>query len=1214
MVLLTTNTIKKGLRGAIGPGMSGVYETGMAINCLSNIVTEDLARELLNDVTNLTNHPQPYLRKKAILCLLKMFMKYPQGLRLTFDKIQQCLVRDSNPSVTSCAVNVITELSDKNPKNYLVLAPSFFALLTTSSNNWMLIKVVKLLGSLVAEEPRLARKLLEPLSEIVKKTQAKSLLYEAVYTITLSLPYCRKADGSMPASAPSIVALCAETLKSFVEEADQNLKYLGLVGFGSLMVSHPKVLSASDYRPLILACLSDEDVTIRTRALGLLVGVATRKNIMELVTQLLHHVDMASGTYKSDLVVKIIEICSGDKYTLIGDFAWYIDVLVILSRTRGIEQCGSNGANLELLVSGQVTDVTLRVLPVRAYSVRRMIGILLEGSKNNLDSDKNSAGNISPRIVTMSEVLRAAAWIVGEYAALIGEAVEMSHDMQGEDDDELTRYDLSSKGTYHAVIQALTDPSIVDSISLSTQAIYVQAAAKVFAAASSSIAISVAELEGCVSSLACHLPVFMQSMDTEVQERAFTFYHLLNSFNLMNSGSNMVPGLIQVDGSGDSSEDEDEIKPKIESATDDLLNLTGSGPSQTSTVSTAKKSLGDIAATSALGSISSKCKSASSSLQYLLIPEPMKPISGKAQKKKRQAAPDAIQKALGESFRFSVFSKLLEGDLDRVSSRGQTSRIESVTFTHQKRMHVPAPVPIRPTNNVMEGFGSENKSEANGQNDTLLNTNYQQPNLSSQQQKESSNPIGKTSDPFYLNSSNNELNKGDRANRFGTIQLLDSDGDDFVSKKLPDKKKKKKKDKKHKTNMEAADLAMFGGMNTSSKGETKVDLGIFDSDEDDDDGEKSIASQQFNDSTSKGRLKGFEGLAQIDLTTPLRDDEVMPKNEHRVVTEKREDGVERKKEKRKKAKSSKKGKKELKVQRDSGNLLDFGGLGAHVSKNTNVNGNRKSESKESINPINSAFDDLLGLESVAPVPPLQQNAGVSKSASKKSPKIWQECSIKSSRASGSDRLKWDRVSLRYRIQNTKKDEGSMMVSFKLMNNGGNVIQDVSMTLKEPKLTVGFPDALSGSSAEVKKVGPFTPVIDESHEVRGMLNISGSSIPVKIMLPVAFSLCPLNGLTHDDIPELLNSNSWFSHSVRISNLVVLDRSQVASSFQKFLKAGNVSNDADDESNHIFASQSTTGIRILFLLKIGTSDIKVDVKATDKAMGKAIASDLKKVLLD
>jgi len=292
--------------------------------------------------------------------------------------------------------------------------------------------------------------------------------------------------------------------------------------------------------------------------------------------------------------------------------------------------------------------------------------------------------------------------------------------------------------------------------------------------------------------------------------------------------------------------------------------------------------------------------------------------------------------------------------------------------------------------------------------------------------------------------------------------------------------------------------------------------------------------------------------------------------------------------------------------------LNFGGLGI-ADVPINVDEKRNAESKQIINPINSAFDDLLGLENPVPVPPLQQNSVVSNSPSIKAQKLWQVCSIKASRSSGSDRIKWDGISLHYTSQNKKKAEGSLMVSFKLMNSSVNMIQDASLTLKDPKLTVGFPDVIPGKSAEVKKIGPLAPTID-SHEVRGMLNISGSSVPVKVVLPITFSLYPLNGLTHDDIPEMLNSNSWSSQSVRIANTTGSQPSQVAASFQNFLKAGNVSNDGNDESNHIFASQSTTGIRILFLFKIGGSEVKIDIKATDKRVGKAIASDLKRVILD
>jgi AP-3 complex subunit delta-1 len=56
----------------------------------------------------------------------------------------------------------------------------------------------------------------------------------------------------------------------FTEDPDQNLKYLGLVGFVNLMHSHPRVVV--EHRELVLRCLHDDDITIRTRALELLTG------------------------------------------------------------------------------------------------------------------------------------------------------------------------------------------------------------------------------------------------------------------------------------------------------------------------------------------------------------------------------------------------------------------------------------------------------------------------------------------------------------------------------------------------------------------------------------------------------------------------------------------------------------------------------------------------------------------------------------------------------------------------------------------------------------------------------------------------------------------------------------------------------------------------------------------------------------------------------
>ena len=128
VVLLTVNLFKKEFQNA---ATSSPHEVGMAINSLANIATVDVARDCMSDLVNLMNHPSTYLRKKAVLCMYKLYVKYPQGLRLTFEKLKDRL-EDTEVSVVSTAVNVICELANKNPKNYLAMAPKFFSLLTSS--------------------------------------------------------------------------------------------------------------------------------------------------------------------------------------------------------------------------------------------------------------------------------------------------------------------------------------------------------------------------------------------------------------------------------------------------------------------------------------------------------------------------------------------------------------------------------------------------------------------------------------------------------------------------------------------------------------------------------------------------------------------------------------------------------------------------------------------------------------------------------------------------------------------------------------------------------------------------------------------------------------------------------------------------------------------------------------------------------------------------
>jgi AP-3 complex subunit delta-1 len=1154
VILLTTNLLKKELRGAVGGGMHGVYEAGLAINCISNIVTEDLALDLLPEITSLTAHPQPYLRKKAILCLFKVFMKYPQALRLTFEKLQQAL-NDPNPSVVSCAVNVITELSDKNPKNYLHLAPAFFELLTGTSNNWMLIKVVKLLGSLVPEEPRLARKLLEPLATIVRNTQAKSLLYEAVLTITLCLPYCRKNDGSMPANVPDIVELCANTLGSFLEESDQNLKFLGLVGFASLMVSHPKILSTSDYRPMILACLSDQDETIRRRALDLLIGMTTRKNIIELVSQLMKHVQFASGTYRSDLVAKIVELCSAEKYSLLTDFAWYIDVLFQLGHLRGIEAHGD-------LLRFQITDIALRVLPIRAYAVRRSIESLLEVDGNGTDDPRGDNGrgkNIMPRI------LPALAWIIGEYSDLITEAIETDDKIQ-------LSFDSSSNGAYHSLVQLLTCPTGIQKPPTNALKVYVQASMKIFSAATADPQVSEAELEACLKTIMTNLQIFAQCTDIEVSERSFTALALLGS--VKSSTSVSLPGLVS-------------LAERDPGATSDLLGLQGN---QAPRLSNVLSSVGEI----------------SGLLNYLFKPSPMKPVGNKAQRKQRTVL-NGHSLDIDASVDESIFGDLITEEEECRS--GSTLDIESVSFTQQHPLQNEAShvtkIPAELSQHVLLATGPVLSCHGNP-------ISFQHTALDAQTTLVKATNKQRHNDPFYLASapSTHANNVTESNSRFGTIQLVDSDDEEEKNVRRKHRKKRKQKTSQQgepglfpcASHTEGTLLSLRSGEGLDSS-ETML---IHSSDEDNDDDTAAASLRK------KGASKAFSGLARVDLTTPLRDDEIIPQQQHRVVPH-------RQMETKSPSKPHKKAKKAKKTKHQRENLvedlLDLGGFGTSTpaeSQMTFAALIASSSATAAISPantdlINSAFDDLLGLPlpaaSIQSTPTQQSSRAISSHSYP-----WLRATIKAQNASGPKTVDWSQTSLTYRVH---KGIDDVSVVFRFENRSMSAVGGLALKVKDHH-DVQLGNLARDTALETKLIGPFRCSFESSNDVKGSLSTSdGGRVPFKFSIPVSIQLTPQNNLTLDDIYQDLNSMDWVSHSSKVEIVSDATSNEAVQTVAKFLSAGTVA--GGTASATTFAAKSINGTPLLVLLKITGRTAKVDVKSTSHSLCKDVATDFKRILL-
>jgi AP-3 complex subunit delta-1 len=69
--------------------------------------------------------------------------------------------------------------------------------------------------------------------------------------------------------------------------------------------------------------------------------------------------------YRTDIINRIVFMCSQNHYHHLNNFEWYISVLVGIAYSAGV--------NVGELLTNQLMDVSVRVKSVREYSVKQMV-------------------------------------------------------------------------------------------------------------------------------------------------------------------------------------------------------------------------------------------------------------------------------------------------------------------------------------------------------------------------------------------------------------------------------------------------------------------------------------------------------------------------------------------------------------------------------------------------------------------------------------------------------------------------------------------------------------------------------------------------------------------------------------------------------------------------------------------------------------------------
>lgn len=321
----------------------------LALSCIANVGGQEFAESLSNDVQQilLNGKSRSFVKKKAALCLLRLFRKYPEVIpQDNFASKVVSLLDDHNLGVVLSVMALVLGLVSYDTRGFeaapakavdlleqLVLRPDKKSLYRYYHTicPWLQVKLLRMLQYFPPLEAPLQKRLNDVLGEILTKTVAgpnvnknnadHSILFEG---INLIIHHC--VHGKTELHSQAIVQL-----GRFVSIVQPNFRYLGLETMARLARIPGTLSTIKRHQATIQKSLQDPDSSIRKRALDLLYAMCDKSNAKEIVSQLLKYMQTCSYDLREELVLKIAILA--EKFAV--DLRWYVDVILQLILVAG---------------------------------------------------------------------------------------------------------------------------------------------------------------------------------------------------------------------------------------------------------------------------------------------------------------------------------------------------------------------------------------------------------------------------------------------------------------------------------------------------------------------------------------------------------------------------------------------------------------------------------------------------------------------------------------------------------------------------------------------------------------------------------------------------------------------------------------------------------------------------------------------------------------
>lgn len=356
-----------------------------------------MSRDLFSQIETLLSTANPYIRRKAALCAMRICRKVPD-LQEHFVEKAKLLLSDRNHGVLLCGLTLVTSMCEGDEaeggeqgivdlfrpltgslvRTLKGLASSGYAPehdVNGITDPFLQVKILQLLRVLGRGDPQTSELINDILAQVATNTESaknvgNSILYESVLTI-LDI----EADSGLRVLGVNI-------LGKFLTNKDNNIRYVALNTLIKVVAVEPNAVQR--HRNTILECLRDPDISIRRRALDLSFTLINEGNVNVLIRELLAFLEVADNEFKPIMTSQIG--VAADRFA--PNKQWHVDTML-----RVLKLAGN-------YVKEQILSSFVRLIAttpdLQTYSVQKLYAGLKED-------------------ITQEGLTLAGSWVIGEY-------------------------------------------------------------------------------------------------------------------------------------------------------------------------------------------------------------------------------------------------------------------------------------------------------------------------------------------------------------------------------------------------------------------------------------------------------------------------------------------------------------------------------------------------------------------------------------------------------------------------------------------------------------------------------------------------------------------------------------------------------------------------------------------------------------------------------